>query len=243
MLVSRLRDAASAHRLGGDAEMLVEVLVGRAGAEAVMPTKTPSEPMMASQPWRTPASTRDLAPCASPMIARRTASGCCQRTARSTAPRRRARRCPCAGEQLRAPRPRLRLPSRWRRSTPAPSPSAGGDLVGAARRRGSRRRRRLRSCGRFWRVSASTLGRSLRFERELPALGGLDRVGRAEHQQVRDRAQRGEMLDRLMRRAVLAEADRVVRHHVDDALAHQRGEADRRAAVIGEHQERAASRG
>jgi hypothetical protein len=73
-----------------------------------------------------------------------------------------------------------------------------------------------------------------------PALGRLHRVGRAEDQQVRDRAQRREMLDRLMGRAVLAEADGVVRHDVDDALAHQRGEADRRAAIVGEDQEGAA---
>ena len=46
------------------------------------------------------------------------------------------------------------------------------------------------------------------------------------------------MLDRLMRRPVLAEPDRVVRHHVDDALAHQRGKPDRRPAIIGEDQER-----
>ena len=35
--------------------------------------------------------------------------------------------------------------------------------------------------------------------------------------QMRDRAQRREMLDRLVRRPVLAEADRIVRHHIDDA--------------------------
>ena len=48
------------------------------------------------------------------------------------------------------------------------------------------------------------------------------------------------MLDRLVRRAVLAEPDRVVRHHVDDALAHDGREADRGTAVVGEDQERAA---
>ena len=79
----------------------------------------------------------------------------------------------------------------------------------------------------------------LALERELPAFERLDRVARAEHAQVRDRAQRREMLDRLVGRAVFAEPDRVVRHHVDHALAHQRGEPDRRAAVVGEHQERA----
>ena len=65
-------------------------------------------------------------------------------------------------------------------------------------------------------------------QRELPALGRLDAIRRAEHVEVRHGAQRRQMLDRLVRRAVLAEADRVVRHDVDDALAHQRGQADRR---------------
>ena len=57
---------------------------------------------------------------------------------------------------------------------------------------------------------------------------------------MRDRAQRREMLDRLMRRPVFAEADRIMRHDIDDAQLHQRREADRRPAVIGEDQERAA---
>src|SRR5256885_10809603 len=36
-----------------------------------------------------------------------------------------------------------------------------------------------------------------RSQGQRPALGGLDRVGGTEHQEVRDRAQRREMLDRL----------------------------------------------
>ena len=111
------------------------------------------------------------------------------------------------------------------------------------RRSGCARRASVRSCGRFWRVSASTLGVSRAFQRELPALDGLDRVAGPEHVEVRNGAQRRQMLDRLMGRAVLAETDRIVGHHMDDALAHQRGEPDRRPAVVGEHQERAASRG
>ena len=43
-----------------------------------------------------------------------------------------------------------------------------------------------------------------------------------------------------MGRAVLAEADGIVRHHVDDAAAHQRRQADRAAGIVGEHQEGAA---
>ena len=50
------------------------------------------------------------------------------------------------------------------------------------------------------------------------------------------------MLDRLVRRPVLAEADRVVREDVDDALLHQRRHADRVAAVVAEGEEGAAVR-
>ena len=52
---------------------------------------------------------------------------------------------------------------------------------------------------------------------ELPAFGRLDRDPPGGRREVRDGAQRGQMLDRLVGRAVLAEADDIVRHHVDDA--------------------------
>ena len=97
-----------------------------------------------------------------------------------------------------------------------------------------------RRVGRFWRVSAMTLGVVLRLERDLPALGRLDRVGRPHHLQAGNGAQRRQMLDRLMRRAVLAQPDRIVGHHVDDAQAHQRRQTDRGPAIVGEHQEGAA---
>ena len=45
-----------------------------------------------------------------------------------------------------------------------------------------------------------------------------------------------------MRRPVFAKADGIMGQHMDDANAHQRGEADRGAAVIGEDEERAAIR-
>ena len=79
-------------------------------------------------------------------------------------------------------------------------------------------------------------------ERREPALGGLDPVGGAEHQEPRDRPQGRELLDRLVRRPVLAEPDRIVRADQDHALVHQRREADRRAAIIGKYQEGAAIR-
>ncbi len=85
-----------------------------------------------------------------------------------------------------------------------------------------------------------TLGLSSPLERELPALGRLHRVRRAEDEEVGDGAERRELLDRLVGRTVLAEADRIVGHDEDDPVAHQRGEADRRPAIVGEDEERAA---
>ena len=74
-------------------------------------------------------------------------------------------------------------------------------------------------------------------ERLGPAFGGLDRVGRAPDLQIGDHPQRLDMLDRLVRRAILAEPDRIMRHDIDDARILQRRQADRRAAIIGEDQE------
>ncbi len=73
-----------------------------------------------------------------------------------------------------------------------------------------------------------------------PGVGGLVGVAGPEHVQPRDGAQRGQVLDRLVGGPVLAEADRVVGPDVDDRRLHQRGQPDRRAHVVGEHQERAA---
>ncbi len=52
--------------------------------------------------------------------------------------------------------------------------------------------------------------------------GRLGGVAGAPDVQARDQAQARGMLDALVRRPVLAEADRVVRQHVDHALLHQR---------------------
>ena len=48
------------------------------------------------------------------------------------------------------------------------------------------------------------------------------------------------MLDRLVGRPVLAEADRIVGRDEDHPLPHQGGEPQRRPAIVGEHQEGAA---
>ena len=63
-----------------------------------------------------------------------------------------------------------------------------------------------------------------------PGDRGLVGVTRADDVQARDGAQRGQVLDRLVGRAVLAEADRVVGPDVGDGQLLDGGEPDRRAA-------------
>ena len=62
------------------------------------------------------------------------------------------------------------------------------------------------------------------------------------HAEPGDGAQRGDVLDRLVGGTVLADAHRVVGEGVDDLGPRERGEPDGRAAVVGEHEERAADR-
>ena len=74
---------------------------------------------------------------------------------------------------------------------------------------------------------------------------GASRVGvvvRPEDLQVGDRPEGLDVLDRLVRRAVFADGDGVVREDVDRRDVHQRGQAQRRTQVVGEYQEGAAER-
>ncbi len=107
---------------------------------------------------------------------------------------------------------------------PRSVPSAGADLRTIERRHLlTRERQRDRAAGPL--------------EGDPPGHGRLVRVGRPHVPEVRDRSQRHVVLDRLMRRAVLAEADRVVRPDPERRQAHQCGEAHRRAHVVGEDEE------
>ncbi len=63
-----------------------------------------------------------------------------------------------------------------------------------------------------------------------PGLDGLVAVGRSDHVEPRHRSQRGQVLDRLVRRAVLTDTDGVVREHEAALRARERGEADRAVA-------------
>ena len=74
-----------------------------------------------------------------------------------------------------------------------------------------------------------------------PATASLASPGRTYHR-LRDRSQRGGVLDRLMGRPVLAQADRVVGPDVGDRQAGQGGQAHGAAHVVAEGQERGAVR-
>ena len=76
----------------------------------------------------------------------------------------------------------------------------------------------------------------------MPGDRDLVRVGRAHDREPGDGAEGGELLDRLVRRAVLAERDGVVRPDEDRRHLHERREAHRRAHVVAEDEERAAER-
>ena len=83
-------------------------------------------------------------------------------------------------------------------------------------------------------------GAVLLHQRHRPGHRGLGGVGRAPDVQARDQAQAGGVFHRLVGGAVFAQADGVMREHVDDAALHQRGHADRVAAVVAEREEGAA---
>ena len=195
------------------------------------------------QPWATPASTLTRALTIGRQDGVAVGLRPARRTTRGTASRRRGRGCPSRPSCSRACDGELHLGA-----------GADQDHVGraAARRRAGRSRRGRRprwsrsrrsprgKVGTFCRVSARPAGPVGVLEDRLPGGHGLVGVRRADDVQAGDRAQRGEVLDRLVGRAVLAEADRVVGPHVGDRQLHQRRQPDRGAHVVGEDQERAA---
>ena len=73
--------------------------------------------------------------------------------------------------------------------------------------------------GTFWRVNSRLDRAVLALDRGDPRDGGLDRVARTPDIHVRDETQARGVLDRLVRRAVLAEPDRIVREHEDRRAA------------------------
>lgn len=80
------------------------------------------------------------------------------------------------------------------------------------------------------------------FQRNAPRDSHFVGVAKADDDEARNRAQAGDLFDRLVCGTILAERNAVVGEHVDDVNAHQCGETDRRTHVIGEDQERRAER-
>ena len=70
-----------------------------------------------------------------------------------------------------------------------------------------------------------------------PRFDDLVGVGRAERDETRNAAQRDELLDRLVRWAVLAYTDRVVGKHIDNRELHQGAKTDGRFHVVGKDEE------
>src|SRR5690554_1533740 len=80
-------------------------------------------------------------------------------------------------------------------------------------------------------------GGAIVFRGGLPRLARLIRVPGADRHKIRDAPERGEMFDRLMRRAIPADPDGVLRKDMAGAHAHQRREAERGAHIIAKDEE------
>ena len=91
--------------------------------------------------------------------------------------------------------------------------------------------------GIFWRDKIRQTGSCRNSHDHAPGFGHFVGVARAQHDQARNGAQRDQLLHRLVRRAVFADADGIVREDVDHRQFHQRAQADGRAHVVAEDQE------
>ena len=80
------------------------------------------------------------------------------------------------------------------------------------------------------------------FHHRAPRLGHLVGIGGTEHGESRHGPGAGELLDRLVGGAILTEADRIVREHVDDPERADRREPQRRLEIVEEDEERRAVR-
>ena len=157
-------------------------------------TSTPPRPRSSA---RRPAAPRPGSPalcCLEELPARHRDDARLRRPARRAGRARRARSRP-RRRSRRAPRRASRRRRARRRPGAGPRPA---------------RARSRSSIGTFWRESTRQTGPCELLEDHAPRPRRLVRVGRADHGQLRDRAHRGEVLDRLVGRAVLADRDRVV---------------------------------
>ena len=70
-----------------------------------------------------------------------------------------------------------------------------------------------------------------------PGLHHLVGIAGAQHNHPRQRPQRSQLLDRLMRRTILAHSDRIMGEYMDHRDPHQRTQANRSPCVITEDEE------
>src|SRR5665213_1053448 len=105
--------------------------------------------------------------------------------------------------------------------------------------RGLARGRELRAIehGKFLAREHQSHGPARVLHRDAPRLDGLGRIRWANHRHVGHSAQARELLHRLMRGAILAQRDAVVRPHVDHVRVTQRRQTNARPHVVGERQE------
>ena len=178
------------HVLGGETEVSRQILIGRGGAEPIHRHRPPRVPVAlpAERDWppRWPGARPGSAAAPSRGTPRAGA-----RTAPTTAGSPPAPRCP---------RPRAAAgpssasatsePVAIRIARGAPRRVSSSDVAAASTPARAAPPRSRRATGSFWRVSASAVGPVRLLDRDPPGLDRLVGVGRAEHDQVRDRAQR-----------------------------------------------------
>ena len=80
------------------------------------------------------------------------------------------------------------------------------------------------------------------FNRDPPGDGRLVRIAWANDDQLRHRAQRGKLFDRLMRWTVLSERNAVVRENIDHPQLHQRRQPNRWPHIVRENEKRRGER-
>ena len=97
--------------------------------------------------------------------------------------------------------------------------------IGAPRDAGSRREARAVEGRERLAGQHQTGGLMLQTHDDAPGLDDFVGVGRSQRDETGNAAQRDELLDRLVRRTVLPDADRIMREHVDDRKLHQRAQA------------------
>ena len=78
--------------------------------------------------------------------------------------------------------------------------------------------------------------------RHLPGNKSFDAVARTPYVEIRHHAQGGRLLNRLVRRAVFAHADGVMRKHINRVDLHQRCHTNGVTGIFREHQKGAAVR-